>query len=212
MVENLGAGDHASGVDQQQPQQAELGGGQIGLHVPTPHPVRLGVEHQVVHLQPPGLGGRATDPAQGQLHPRHQFFQRERLDDVVVAAGGQTPHAVGGGRSGGEKQHRRPAARLAQPAQHLEAVEIGQHHVEHDGVRAFTERQVESGRAGGRPQGAQSGQLQRRCDQVVDVLLVVDHQHGRGGCHAASVAQLAAANLETTCRFAEPTTDRGALP
>ena len=55
-------------------------------------------------------------------------------------------------------------------------------------------------------------QLQRRCDQVVDVLLVVDHQHGRGGCHAASVAQLAAANLETTCRFAEPTTDRGALP
>ena len=62
---------------------------------------------------------------------------RERLGDVVVDAQAQALDLVGRGVAGGQEDDRHPRAgalALAQPAGHLEAVEVGEHHVEHDQV------------------------------------------------------------------------------
>ena len=81
------------------------------------------------------LSSAATVRApQQRAQPGDDLLEAERLGDVVVAAGGQPGDAVLDGVPGGEEQHRHVRVVAAQPAQHLEAVEVGQHHVEHDGV------------------------------------------------------------------------------
>ena len=75
-------------------------------------------------------GRPAAGAAEDCLDARDQLLEAERLDEVVVAAGREAPHLVFGGIPGGEEHHRRAPALLAPATADLEAVEVGQHHVE----------------------------------------------------------------------------------
>jgi hypothetical protein len=91
------------------------------------------VEHQVGAPQD-RVGPPAAGAAEHSLDARHQLLQAERLDQVVVTPGREAPHLVLGGVAGGEEHDGRAPALLAPAAAHLEAVEVGQHHVEDDKV------------------------------------------------------------------------------
>ena len=58
----------------------------------------------------------------------------ERLGHVVVAADREPGDLVLDAVAGGEEQHGHPDAVGPQPSRDLEAVEVGEHHVEHDEV------------------------------------------------------------------------------
>ncbi len=75
--------------------------------------------------------GSADEAAQ----PGGDLFHAERLGDVVVAAGADAGHPVLDRVAGGQEQHADRRVECPQPAQHLEAVDVGQPDVEHDDVR-----------------------------------------------------------------------------
>jgi hypothetical protein len=85
--------------------------------------------------------------------------------------------------------NRDPGVVLGQASQDLEAVEVGQHDVEHHEVRA---------KAGGRTQGVAAGMghldlqplvAQGHRDQVGDADLVVHHQHACRFCHSLATSR-----------------------
>ncbi len=95
------------------------------------------VQHQVADDEL-AVGAAATAaPARrsSAAQPGHDLLQAERLGHVVVAAGGQPGDPVLDGVLRGQEQHRHVRGVRAQPAQHLQAVDVGQHHVEHHHVR-----------------------------------------------------------------------------
>jgi hypothetical protein len=75
--------------------------------------------------------------------PCEELVERERLREVVVCAGIEARHAVTDGVSGGQHQHRRPDLLPSELAARLEAVDPGQHDVEHDRVVLRGERHPE---------------------------------------------------------------------
>ena len=82
-------------------------------------------------------GPAPLGPPQHGLHPLDQLLDGERLGDVVVDAEAQTLDLVGGRVAGSQEDDRHARAGalvLAQAPGHLEAVEVGQHHVEQDQV------------------------------------------------------------------------------
>ncbi len=100
----------------------------------------------------------------------------ERLRHVVVPAQGQPSHLVLGGVSGGREQDRDLHALGGEAAGHLEAVEVGKHHVENEQVGA----EALQGRTDGPPV---VGNLdleplvaKSHGDEVGDVVLVVDDE------------------------------------
>ena len=89
----------------------------------------------------------ALGTAQDGRDAREQLHQRERLGDVVVGAELEAAHAIELGAARREHDHRHAAGRAAaaaDPPAHLEAVEVGQHDVEHDQVVAPGERPVDA--------------------------------------------------------------------
>ena len=80
-------------------------------------------------------GRAARPPAPGErAQARQQLGERERLRQVVVGAGVEPGDAILDRVARGQHQHRRPDAALPQPAADLDAVDAGQHQVEHDRV------------------------------------------------------------------------------
>ena len=73
-------------------------------------------------------------PAQQRADTQGQLLEREGLGDVVIAAADEAGDAVVLGFAGSEEDNRHEIAIRAQPAAHLEAIDVGQHHVEHDDV------------------------------------------------------------------------------
>ena len=141
------------------------------------------------------------DAAQQRLDPRDELAHRERLGHVVVGADAEADEHVGLVVAGGEHEDRDRALGLDAAAD-LEAVDAGQHDVEHDdvGVAAGRRRRRRPGRRrrprppalGGEPlrdrvrrsparprRRARSCRLARRARR---------RPTGRGG-HGASVAQ-----------------------
>ena len=96
---------------------------------------------------------------------------------VFLTARGQAGHPVLDGVAGGEEEHGYVGVGRAHPAQHLEPVEVGEHHVEHDriggeGLRGRHGLGAGMGRSDLEPLVAQG-----HADQLGDVLLVVHHEH-----------------------------------
>ena len=137
-VEDLGLAEHAAWVAHQEAQQLELGRGQTDLLAAPAHLVAVLVEHEVADVQR-RLALRLARPGTShqRSQPGHDLLQRERLGDVVVAARGEAGDAVLDGVAGGQEEHGYVGLVATQPAEHLHAVEVGQHHVEHDGVGAL---------------------------------------------------------------------------
>ena len=108
------------------------------------------------------------------------LLETERLGHVVVATGGEAGDAVLHGILGREEEDGHGGGVGAHPAHHLEPVEVGQHHVEHDriGLELL-----------GRPHGLEPSArgldlpaliAQRHREQLGEVGLVVDDEDADG--------------------------------
>ena len=91
-----------------------------------------GIQPQVAHLEHRRALDRATPHQRPQ--PCEELGERERLRQVVVGPRIETRDAVVDRVARGEHEHRCPDAVLADPAADLEAVDAGEHQVEHDRV------------------------------------------------------------------------------
>jgi len=105
--------------------------------------VGLLVQDQIGERTVPTRPWAAPGATQDGPHPRHDLGERERLRHVVVAAHREAGDLVLGGVLGGEKEDRRADAVVAQPPGELEAVDVGQHDVEHDQVGLERARDLE---------------------------------------------------------------------
>ena len=76
-----------------------------------------------------GLGA-----AQERAQPREELLEVVRLREIVVRAGVEPFHPVAHGVACGEQEDRDPVSLPAQAARHVQPVEPGHHHVEHDGI------------------------------------------------------------------------------
>ncbi len=174
-VEELGPGEHATGLPSHGGEKLELGrrelgppagdghahAGQIELHVANPDQLGRGARH----LRAPQHGTNAGD----------ELLGAERLGDVVVSPEFQADELVRLVRPRGEHddQHRRVTA---QCACHVETVEARQPQIQDHEIRtlgpgdAQGRRPVRGGRNG------EPGTLQEVSRQAHDMRLVVDDQ------------------------------------
>ena len=140
------------------------------------HLVGVLVELEVGEPEDALVLGLRAGPAEDGVHPGDQLDQREGLRDVVVATDGEPGDLVLKRVTGGEEEHRDPEPVVAQAPGDLEAVEVGEHDVEHDQVgRPFLGRLEGAAAVGGlldvEPLIAQRGR-----DRVDDRRFVVDDQ------------------------------------
>ena len=120
---------------------------------------------------------------QHRADPGVQHPALHGLDDVVVGAGLQPDHHVDVVAARGQQDDRQLVGAPDAPA-HLEAVDAGQHHIQHDQVRPLLAQQLQAvlaRRRGGHAVAlAGQGELQGRADGVV----VLDQQQERHGGHS----------------------------
>ena len=102
--------DDLAGVAHQVLEQRELARPQIDRLAAARHAARQQVEHQIVDRQRRRLG-RARGAAHQRLHAGQQLGERERLGQVVVAAGLQAAHAIVDRAARAQNQHRRRRCR-----------------------------------------------------------------------------------------------------
>ena len=180
VLQELGARQHPAGVAHEVRQQAELRRRQVDLGARAAYgPARL-VQLQVGHAQHlvRRLGGARGTP-QHRAYAGDEGVDGEGLGDVVVAAERQPGDRVRGGVPRGQEDHRRLVAAAPQAAAHLEPVEVGQHDVEHDELRAAVlgaSQRLAPGAGGGHVEPVEA---QRHLHQVPDVRLIVDDEHAR---------------------------------
>src|ERR1700681_2685483 len=92
-VEQLGAAEHAAGALHEELEQPELSWTEMHLAAVPRHPMRFPIELDIAHAEDRGDALGVGTPQDGP-DPRHQLRQRERLDHIVVASGGEPPNAV----------------------------------------------------------------------------------------------------------------------
>ena len=132
--EQLLPGERPARVADQEPQQVELPHRERQLGPAGGHHVAGTVDHEVAVHQARRVGLRALPrPTQHRVDAQHQLPRAERLGDVVVGAQLQAHHPVRLGAQGGQHDDR-DVAGLAEGPAHLEAVDPGQHQVEHHQV------------------------------------------------------------------------------
>ena len=136
-VEQLLAREHAARALHQEFQQAIFGRPEIDGAAVARDALLFAIEFDVADVEhsgdPLGVGA-----AQQRAHARQQFRHRERLDDVVVGAGGEAAHLLALLAAGGQHDDRQlPGFRpRAQTPAELDAGQARQHPVEHDQIRA----------------------------------------------------------------------------
>ena len=91
------------------------------------------VEHEVAEAKHVA-GELAAGAPQDRLHARDDLRKAERLRHVVVAAGAERLDLVLDAALGGQEEDRGLEPALPKPAADLEAVDVGEHPVEHDQV------------------------------------------------------------------------------
>jgi hypothetical protein len=119
------------------------------------------------------------------LHARHQLQHRERLGQVVVGAQLQPEDAVHFARPRADDDDRRVARHGAGAAADLEAVDAGQHQVEHQRVPAAALQFAQAGMAVGGMLHGIALVAQVHAQKFGDVGVVLDDQHAFGGVHGA---------------------------
>ena len=125
-------GNDGPGGGQQQAEHVELLEAQPDGFFPAAQAAGGGVQHQI-----PGgellAGHLALPPGEGP-HPGQQLPDVEGLGHIVVRAVIQPRDLVRDLIPGGEHQNGGGDVGAAQAAGHLEAVHLGKHHIEHNGV------------------------------------------------------------------------------
>src|SRR4051794_29155885 len=133
--QDLRLGEDAAGVEQEVPQQVELSGRQVDRLAGPEHLVVLGVELEVAEPED-AVAVTEAGAAEDRPDAGDDLAQAERLGQVVVGPGGEAEDLVLGGVAGRQEQHGHGHPLAAQPAGELEAVDVGQHDVEHDEIGA----------------------------------------------------------------------------
>ena len=123
------------GALRERQQQGELIARERARHAVEPRRARAAIDLQPAEAQDVGLR-RALAPAQDGAQPRQQLARLERLGQVVVGAQLEADDAVHGVAARGQHQDRRLRAGAHAPAD-LEAVDIGQHQIEHQRVEGL---------------------------------------------------------------------------
>jgi hypothetical protein len=139
------------------------------------HSMCVVVQHQIRARERAVVDTAATP--QRQPNACHQFRDCERLHHVVIPADGEAVDAIVGAVASAEEDHGNRRTGIAHATQHREAIDVGQHHVEHHQVGSELVQQGERRAPVVGGCGGVALQLQRRLDEEDDVLLVVDHQH-----------------------------------
>ena len=153
------------------PQQGELLGGEAHLLALAEHLAGVQVELQLPHLQHGGLAPLGL--AQQHPQPGQQLLKGEGLYQVVVGPGVQARHPVLDAVPGGEQQHGHLVALPPQPPHHLDAVHLGHHDVQHQGVVLRPQQIVEHRRPVKAGVHAVARLLQALFQQLVQVPLVL---------------------------------------
>ncbi len=124
-------------------EQRELARQQLDLVARAPHPAR-----QQIHLEIADAElGRRTGPArppQQRLEPRQKLGERERLHQIVVAAGAQALDAIVDRAQCAQDEGRGPHLGRAQGGDHGEPVHARQHAVDDERVIAAVGRHEET--------------------------------------------------------------------
>ena len=177
MIQDLVLRQDPPGVGQQEPQEAELRGGEIDGAAPPPHLVGVLVHLEVGEGEPVGARPRPVGPTEDRPDPGDQLLQAERLRDVIVATDRQAADLVLGRVAGREEQDRRRPPPVEQALLHLEPIDVGEHDVEDDEVRS--ERFDELDRVATVPGRLHVEPLvpKSRRHEVGDVRLVVDDKY-----------------------------------
>ena len=185
--EQFGLGHGAAAAGKQIAEQPQLGRGQVQRPAIPPGGVRGLVQHEATSLD--GDRHQPAGAAQQRMHPGQQLGQRERLDQIVIGAGGEPGQPVVQPVARGQEQDGQVGAVAQHPGQGQPVRAGGQHDVQ--------DSQVGPERVGHRPQpgavgfgaGHVAGLSQRGRDRVPDRGLVLDQEHPRGGIsHSHSVA------------------------
>lgn len=132
---DLLAGEYvALGIDQAE-QHVELGGGEFDQGAIAEYLAGGAADQHVREAHLVGGGAEARLAAEHGLDAGQQLGQPEGLGHVVLGAELEAHDLVHLGAAGAEHHHGGEMARLAQVAEDLEAVELGEHHVEDDQVK-----------------------------------------------------------------------------
>jgi hypothetical protein len=137
VLDDLAPRHHGAGPGGQQPQQAHLGGRQVGA-LAAPGARALSAEVDLVAREPQHVaarGGRLVPPEE-HADAQQELAQVERLRQVVVGGVLEAADAVLVAAERGEHQHRGVVAPPAHRAEHGQAVGAGQHDVEDHRVDA----------------------------------------------------------------------------
>ena len=175
MVEDLGLGHDAPGVEHEVAQKLELSGGQVHLHLGAVDLVGVLVQNEVGHahdavvLVLDGVGA-----AQDSANTGDDLLQPEGLGDVVVAADGQTLDLVRHVIAGSQEEDRGGHVTFAQAPGHGEAVHVGQHDVEDHQVGRRLLHRLEGAVAVSGDRDLEACEAQGRGEQVADVGFIVD--------------------------------------
>ena len=114
-------------------QELELEGGRLDDPIAPTNLVRADVQHEIREAEDLAVGRRA--PPQQRPYAREQLVVGERLHEVVVGAAVETADPVVDRVARGQHENRHIVRRRAQSPADLDAVESGQHEVQHDEVR-----------------------------------------------------------------------------
>ena len=130
------------------------------------------------------LGAGLGRAAQHRLEAGGELGEGEGLDHVVVGAGAQAADALVDGAHRGQDDRRGLDAGGADRLQQRQAVEVGQHPVEHQGVEAAGDRVHQALAPGGGRLDGVAGLAQALGEIVLGVVVVLDDQdaarHGQG--------------------------------
>ena len=127
-LEQHGARHHLAGAAHEELEELELARGELDLAPGARHAPRQQVELQVLDLEARRLRC-ARAPAQQRLDARQQLSERERLGEIVVAPGLQSPDTVVDAAEGRQHQHRRGQPLAAHQLDDRQPIDVRQHPV-----------------------------------------------------------------------------------
>ena len=174
LVEQLLTGEHLAGIGRQGNQQVEFERRQGESFVAAAHLVRVGGNGEIADAHDFRSGGGRSGP-QPSADSGDEFLGVERLDNVVVSAGFQSTHHIGGIAFGGE--HDDGHARFGtQVGADVNAVHAGKHEVEQHQVWLARAERCEGGRTIRAERWLVALGAQHNADHLGERKVIIDHE------------------------------------
>src|SRR5437660_2068482 len=167
--------DDTAGVAHQVFEERELARADVDDLAGARHAPRQQIEDQVRDGQRRRLR-RAGSAAHERLHAREQLGERERLGEVIVAAGLQAADAIVDRAPRAQNEHRRRHAAPPQLFDERQAVALRQHQVDDCGVVRLIERRDQARSAIREMVDGEPGFAQSARDELGDGRVVFDEQ------------------------------------